>query len=195
MEYYPPYQQPIIINTGASTQQKQGTLLGILILGGVVWWFFSSKEDTPDSKRGNLSFAVFNKNPGNVKKGSFQYPAEITPVGNEYRKYANWEDGYAGLIIHLRRYAAGFIEGVQRDSIRKIIPTYAPPRENKTEEYIKFLCKETGFSENDKLNFYTRSTCLKMCKAIAKMEDGNSPRDDATIIAGFNKAANYSITK
>lgn len=53
-------------------------------------------------------------------------------------------------------------------TIRRIISRFAPSAENDTENYIKFVCKETGFSESEQLK--TKMQYAKLIAAIAKME-------------------------
>jgi hypothetical protein len=193
--------QPIILNTSAPVVPRKSAILGIAIGFGLVWWYLSSKSDgfdleTPDGERPKgVTPAVFNRNPGNLKKGKFLYPEEVTPPLSTFRKFRTWSDGYAGLIIHFRRYAAGYIDKNKLDTIRKILNTYAPPHENNTQAYIGFVCKETGFNADQKLNFYDKDTCWKMCKAFAMQEDGKNNLDDAVIHEAFGKAARFKITK
>jgi hypothetical protein len=124
-----------------------------------------------------IDYALFNKSFGNIKNKGKRYAGEITPKGNKHKKFSEWKYGAAGMIAHLQRYLSG---GFCRDNkkictgklntIEKLVYVYAPPIENDTEGYIKFVVKETGFKRDQILNQTDKSTMWKLTKAMSKME-------------------------
>lgn len=68
------------------------------------------------------------------------------------------------------------------DTIRSIVSRFAPPSENDTEAYIKYVCSETMISPDTKLKTesqYDYWTLLIIIAAMARMENGISvqPQD------------------
>jgi hypothetical protein len=93
-----------------------------------------------------------------------QYGATKVMIGG--RAWAGWpsrEDAYAGL---LRDLAAKARRGL---TIEQAMYKYAPPSENKTEEYIEFIAQQTG---------YPRTTPLRSILAgTVSPVTGNVPAD------------------
>ena len=61
------------------------------------------------------------------------------------------------------------------DTIEKIISRWAPPHENNTEAYIRFVCEQTSIERNEKLSNVTIDDYwnkIIILKAMARMECG-----------------------
>lgn len=150
-----------------------------------------------DKDRGNISFAVFNKNFGNIRNAGLRYSFEITPTGNAYKMFDSWSDGAAGMLVHLFRYVTGrlYKNDVKRTTIEKIINTWAPPFENATENYIDFVAKKTGIGRRDEIQFLP-ATMYLICKAMSQMEDNKAyPNFTAEMYAEAWKTAQAEILK
>ena len=61
-----------------------------------------------------------------------------------------------------------------------MISRWAPPKENDTEGYIKFVCEQSGLDRNETLLI---GDLNQMIRAMCKMETGNTPSDDQMIEA------------
>jgi uncharacterized membrane protein len=79
-----------------------------------------------------------NNNPGDLRHapGEQHTPGDPDGIG----KFATAEEGWAALEHQLELYAQrGF-------SLQKAVYTFAPPSENKTAEYLDYLCEHLGCS-------------------------------------------------
>ena len=139
-------------------------------------------DNTPDTQKpSGVTYAVFNKNFGNIKNKGKIYNGEISANESTYKKFRTWQYGAAALIAHVQRYIKGVFVG-KLDTISLIINTYAPPSENNTAYYISFVERETGINRNTKLNANDKETMWKICDAIAKMEDRTAAKNFTRIL-------------
>ena len=72
------------------------------------------------------------------------------------------------------------------ETVREIVSKWAPPHENKTENYIDFVERKTGFKESKRIQ--TDEEKFKLIKAIVNMEIGRVPYSDKQIKDGMNLA-------
>jgi hypothetical protein len=145
--------------------------IGLGALG--IWYLHRGKKD---AERGNHTWAMFNKNPLNIKTGSKRYQGEITPQGNIYKQFSNWEDGIAAAIFHLKRYFEGDVTGKRLNSIRLIINTWAPPTENDTNTYIQKVSTATQI-QADRVLTFDYDTIWRLVKAMSQQEDGEATKE------------------
>jgi hypothetical protein len=130
----------------------------------------SKSTPNSDKNKGKVSFAVWNKNPLNIRNAGYRYSVEITVKDAVHKQFATWQDGTAVAITHLWRYINGKLYKEKLNTLSKIIYTWAPPIENDTEEYIRFISKRTGISRDEILTF-DRTTIYKMVNAMKYRED------------------------
>lgn len=142
---------------------------------GVLGYFFFHRGKK-DAERGNQTWAMFNKNPLNIKVGSKRYQGEITPQGNTYKQFSNWEDGIGAAIFHLKRYFEGDVTGVRLNTIRLIINTWAPPSENRTDIYIQNVSKTTQI-QADKVLTFDYDTIWRLVQAMSQNEDADAHKE------------------
>jgi hypothetical protein len=69
------------------------------------------------------------------------------------------------------------------NTIRKAISTYAPPNENNTEQYIKFVSQQTGLDPDQPVNLTEPKVLKPLIKAITQIEVGRNNAPDDSIIA------------
>lgn len=91
------------------------------------------------------SIATRNNNPGNLRSGLGQTGSEET-VNGKFATFANEADGWRAL-----RYD---IEVRMREgkSLREFIYQYAPPTENKTDNYLSYVVGKLGVDADSKLS-------------------------------------------
>ncbi len=90
-----------------------------------------------------------NNNPLNIRKSPQEFRGEITGEDKSFKSFSTMAYGFrAGLVI-LRTY----IRKYKLDTIKKIINRWAPPSENDTEAYIRFVCTKTGHLPEDIIYF------------------------------------------
>ena len=79
-------------------------------------------------------------NPLNIRKSSEKFLGEIES-NNSFKDFSSKEFGYRAAFKILGTY----IEKYKIDTLDKIITRWAPPNENDTKSYIKFVCDKTDF--------------------------------------------------
>ena len=150
----------------------------------------NGKPDTA-ANRGNTSYAVYNKNPLNIKpskdsQGEIlnKYPGEITVKGAMHRMFSSYEYGVAAGFIHLWRYMNGFIQsevypkGTKLVTIEKIIRTWAPKSDpkNDTEGYIRYVVQKIGLIQTRVLHF-DEVDMTALVRAMSPREDGTAAKE------------------
>lgn len=112
---------------------------------------------------------VRNHNPGNLKLGDpWQGLAKIQddPVFCKFQKNS-W--GFRALAVLLVHYQDNY--GI--NTIGGVIKRYAPPEDNNnTLAYIQDVCRITGYTETQPLNFHQYTDSWKVCRAITFHEQG-----------------------
>lgn len=121
---------------------------------------------------------VKNNNPGNINKTTkngqpYLWNGEVPHEENtdsRFKQFYDWVYGIRALMLNLKSY---FKNG--KDTVRKIISTWAPASENKegTEAYIKYVSSQLKVTPDTVLS-PTEKTLSAITKAIAKFENGVS---------------------
>jgi hypothetical protein len=79
-------------------------------------------------------------NPGNIRNSSTKYIGELTPSKHKsFKTFENIFWGYRAMFKILNTYISSY----HLNTIDKMINRYAPPIENDTEAYIKFVCDKS----------------------------------------------------
>ena len=126
---------------------------------------------------------IRNNNPGNIRKSSIQWNGATGDDG-AFVKFASPEDGIRAMARVLKVYKNKY----NLNTIRGIISRWAPPSENKTEEYISFVSKKLGKKPDEVINIDDNKELAKLVTAIIQKEVGKVPYDDATILRGISKS-------
>lgn len=121
-------------------------------------------------------------NPGNLRPSGDKWQGMIESPVPGYLAFKTPEYGYRALFINLNSY---FKSG--RDTVTKIISSWAPKSENDTANYIRFVSGQIGFSPDVKLP-NTEAVFKALGKAIATMEKGVAP-NMAHLNKGYEMAA------
>lgn len=78
----------------------------------------------------------------------------------------------AGFVI-LRNYITGYGGRTKPfNTIEKIVSKWAPITENSTGRYIDFVCKDTGLSRYQKIDFKNRAQMVAIVDAMIFVECG-----------------------
>lgn len=123
----------------------------------------------PSTSRG-----VKNKNPLNIRIGNDWIGEVKNPTDPEFEQFTRMEYGLRAGFKILRRY----IRHYHRDTVAKIIQSWAPASENETEAYISHVCALTGFSRNRVIFFEERRTMVQLVSAMCKVECGTTISTD-----------------
>jgi len=117
---------------------------------------------------------VGKNNPGNLRN----------PNGVGFQSFETPEAGIAAATKNLMAYGN---KGI--NTIAKVISTWAPPNENDTANYIRFVSSQLGVNPNAPLNMSDPQTLTKLVTAITTMEGGpKGSRGPAQIQAGVQMA-------
>lgn len=80
------------------------------------------------------------------------------------------------------------------NTIEQIISKFAPPNENDTESYIRFVSKKTGFGRRQSLDLDDRQTLSKLVYAMALMEDSKTPLKYPDILQSVSESLRGNYT-
>ena len=132
----------------------------------------------------NVPRGIRNNNPGNIVISNNDWVGKVAKDKNtdkKFEQFTEYKYGVRALIMLLRTYIR-----TRRDTITKIFSEYAPPNENNTQSYIKFVGGRLGVGADDTLTA-TKNTLKELCQAIAKMENGKEAITDAQFEEGFKE--------
>lgn len=139
-----------------------------------------AKIEKPNTE---LPRGIRNNNPGNIERNSIKWKGmSENQSDSRFVVFESPEYGIRALCRILRTYQSRY----DLRTINEIINRYAPSGENYTENYIAFVEKETGYSQNKVLDLSNNDVIMKLVKAIIKFENGQQPYDNATIQRGIN---------
>ena len=130
-----------------------------------------------------LPRGIRNKNPGNIKLGT-----DWDGLASEQSDpvFCVFKESVWG-IRALMRILLVYRFHHKKNTTEDIIARWAPPNENDTNAYIKFVCKETDFNPMDKLE-NSMKDYLPLVKSIIRMENGQQPFTDELLVEGMYRA-------
>lgn len=142
------------------------------------------------SAHGNSSAArgLRNNNPGNIE-ASDKNPWE-GQIGSDGRfaKFETPEHGIRALGKNLLTY----YQKHGLDTVGEIITRWAPPKENKTDAYIKAICDQLGVAADQQIDVTNPRTLAALCAGIVNHENGSQPYTDEQIGSGVSAALGLS---
>ena len=123
-----------------------------------------------------------NNNPGNIRCSPTRYIGEKTPSEDpEFKQFVSIEWGYRALFVLLDAYRR--CHGI--DTIEKIISRYAPPQENDTENYIRFVSDFSNIPADRQIDTRSEKDMIPIANAICRMENGEVAKIE-TLKKGWN---------
>ena len=130
-----------------------------------------------------LPRGIRNKNPSNIKLGTDWDGLADEQSDPTFCVFKETVWGIRALMRILLVYRFSH----KKSNIDDIIARWAPPCENDTQAYIKFVCKQTETNPMDKLD-NSMEHYLPLIKSIIKMENGVQPFNDELLVEGMYKA-------
>jgi len=128
---------------------------------------------------------IMNNNPGNLnfagQKGAHS--------SGRYAAFGSMKEGVAALVRQIGLYIHR-----GKDTIRKIITTYAPPGENNTAAYIRAVSQFMGVSPDQPLSMGNAKQIEALVRAISIHENGGKYLSDDTVNAGYQMAVGAGAT-
>jgi hypothetical protein len=125
-----------------------------------------------------------NNNPGNIVKGGATFQGErVSSSDRRFKEFVSLEYGYRAMFVLLKNYVR--LHGC--DTVRKVINRWAPPVENDTLRYVRFVSEKTGIAADMKFDPCDSNLMVKMVSAMSWMENGIKP-DETEIEKGWELA-------
>lgn len=136
---------------------------------------------------------IRNSNPGNIERNStrWQGMADDQSPDNRFVVFRNPKWGIRAIARILITYQdkRQAKDGSAIDSVTEVIERWAPPHENNTTDYAKFVADHINMAVDDEnLDVYNYQTMKGLVRSIITMENGVQPYDDKIIDAGLRLA-------
>ncbi|MEY8486478.1 structural protein P5 [uncultured Parabacteroides sp.] len=132
-------------------------------------------------KNSNLPRGLRNNNPGNIRINNDLFQGEVRPSRDkEFKQFKNMAYGYRAIFRTLLTYYRIY----RLETIRQMISRWAPPKENKTEAYIKAVSDYSGIAADDFISF-NREQMIRIVAGMSRVENGREA-DMSDVIAGWN---------
>ncbi len=120
-----------------------------------------------------LPLGYRNRNPGNLRyRKEWNWPGVTGVDAKQFAIFASPEDGLAAWIRQMRRYRKRGI-----DTLREIVPIYAPAVENDVSAYLNAVTKATGVGPDEILTWDDKDQTIKVMRAFVRHELGRPPTD------------------
>lgn len=116
---------------------------------------------------------IRNNNPLNIRKGSTWQGEKQNQTDTAFEEFVSMEYGIRAALKLIRNHISGF-NGSRRpcNTLRKLITVWAPPTENKTQNYIDFVSRSSGVLPSQLIRIDDKKNLLAVCRAMAFMECG-----------------------
>lgn len=123
-----------------------------------------------------------NNNPGNIRLSATRFKGEVVPSRDSaFKEFAAVEYGYRAMFVVLDTYARRY--GLV--TIRQMLGRYAPPDENFTEGYVRFVERRSGIDADTEIDSRSARDMVPVVAAMAEIENGEAP-SIADIHRGWN---------
>ena len=120
-----------------------------------------------------MSRGLKNNNPGNIRRSKTRYVGEISPSADaEFKQFESVAYGYRAMFVLLDSYRRRY----SLSTIRQMINRYAPPSENFTEGYVRYVVTQTGIAPDESLDTLSPHDMVPFVAAISKVENGVAAR-------------------
>ncbi len=125
-----------------------------------------------------------NRNPGNLRfSPDVPWEGLTGHDGDGFCVFDADVHGIRAVIIDLHTH---FVRG--QHTIRALVSTYAPPTENDTDAYIRFVADGAGIGADEAIEVFTRDLADTLFRALCTFENGVMPYPAETIGAGLDAA-------
>jgi hypothetical protein len=116
-----------------------------------------------------MSRGLKNNNPGNIRRSRVRYVGEVSPSTDaEFKQFESVAYGYRAMFVLLDSYRRRY----SLNTIRQMINRYAPPTENFTEGYIRFVAHRTGIRPDEALDTRSERDMVPIVMAMSEIENG-----------------------
>lgn len=118
-----------------------------------------------------MSRGLRNCNPGNIRRSRVRYKGEVLASHDkEFKQFCSMAYGYRAMFVLLDSYRSKY--GLC--TIRQMLNRYAPPSENFTEGYIRFVASRTGIAPDEIVNTRAARDMVPIVAAMSEIENGKA---------------------
>lgn len=111
---------------------------------------------------------IRNRNPLNIRIGNDWLGEVKEPFDPEFEQFTSMVYGLRAGFVVLRRYILRY----RRDTVRKVISSWAPSCENETARYVLHVSRLMGLQPDDTLEWFNEVTMVKLVDAMCYIECG-----------------------
>ena len=116
-----------------------------------------------------MSRGLRNNNPGNIRCSKVRYKGEVCPSRDpEFKEFSSMAYGYRAMFVLLDTYRSRY--GLT--TIRQMLNRYAPPTENFTEGYVRFVADYSGVMPDEVVDTRAEMDMIPIVEAMSKIENG-----------------------
>ena len=129
-----------------------------------------------------------NNNPGNLRQSGVRFKGEVVPSQDPaFKQFETIAWGYRAMFVVLNTYRK---RGAC--TICDLLGRYAPPSENPTDDYLRFVAHRSAVGADDEVDTLDRETMTAIAAAMSAFENG-SPADHRALAEGWQLfAADFS---
>lgn len=110
-----------------------------------------------------------NNNPGNIRRSAVRYKGEVQPSRDAaFKEFESMAYGYRAMFMLLGSYQRRH----KLNTLREMLMRYAPPSENMTDAYIRFVAERTGIGADAHLDTRSERDMLPIVAAMSEIENG-----------------------
>ena len=116
-----------------------------------------------------MSRGLRNNNPGNIRRSKVRYKGEVRPSRDpDFKEFSTMAYGYRAVFVLLDTYRSRY--GLT--TIRQMLNRYAPPTENFTEGYVRFVADYAGVMPDEVVDTRSEKDMIPIVAAMSKIENG-----------------------
>jgi hypothetical protein len=142
-----------------------------------------------------MSRGIKNNNPGNLVLTNITWIGKIPNSANTDKRFEQFET----MVFGVRAFFIDFLNDVSKgkNTVRKLIVSYAPTHENDTENYIKLMSKMLGIGPDVVITNFSDSFLVSYARSVFKVENGvdSSKISTNTIKQAIAMLQNNSFSK
>ena len=133
--------------------------------------------DAKGKKRDDVPFGILYNNPGNIEFANQEGATRRKLKDGTYSRFAVFPSQEEGLYQIGRQLQLYDSRGTS--TIRGMISKYAPPNENKTNNYINWVSQQSNTKPDAQVDMSDPKLVEALIRAIVRMEVGHTPYTDA----------------
>lgn len=129
-----------------------------------------------------MSRGLRNCNPGNIRRSATRFRGEVVPGRDKaFKEFESMAWGYRAMFVLLDGYRRRHHLG----TLRRMLSRYAPPSENFTDGYIRFVSRTAGVDADQLLDTRSPRDMVPIVAAMSQIENGRRAVM-ADVHAGWN---------